>query len=129
MHAAPHRNRGFTIIEMLAVMVVIGLLAMIAFARLQTTKDKATIASMSSDLHAIAEEQEAYYFQHRAYSPWIDSLNPRLSPGNTITIVEATTSGWSGQVSNPKVTQLCYVVIGSAAALGPATPDGGTRCS
>ena len=122
-------RRGFTIIEMLAVMVVIGVLATIAFARLQSTKDKATVASMSADLHGVTEEQEAYYFQNRAYSPTIDSLNPNLSPGNVITILEATSSGWSGQASNPKVTRLCWILVGSAAAVGTATPDGGIRCS
>ena len=100
-------QRGFTIIEMLAVMVVIGILASLAFARLQYTKDKATVASLSSDLHGIAEEQEGYYFQNHAYSPTIDSLNPNLSPGNVITILEATASGWSGKASNPKVTRQC----------------------
>ena len=66
------RRDGFTIIEMLAVMVVIGVLATIAFARLQSSKDKAVVAGMVSDLHAVAEEQEAYYFQNRSYSPTIE---------------------------------------------------------
>ena len=125
----PGDRRGFTIIEMLAVMVVIGVLATIAFARLQSTKDKATVASMSSDLHGVTEEQEAYYFQNRVYSPTIDSLNPNLSPGNVSTILEATASGWSGQASNPKVTRLCWIVVGSAAPVGTALPDGGIKCS
>ena len=123
-----HR-RGFTIIEMLVVMVVIGVLAGLGFARLQYTKDKATVASLSSDLHGIAEEQEAYYFQNRNYSPTIDSLNPNLTPGNVIVILEATGSGWSARASNPRIAQQCWVVIGSAAAVGTAVADGGTRCS
>ncbi|MDZ4865128.1 MAG: type II secretion system protein, partial [Gemmatimonadota bacterium] len=104
--------RGFTIIEMLVVMVVIGVLAGLGFARLQYTKDKATVASLSSDLHGIAQEQEAYYFQNRNYSPTIDSLNPNLTPGNVIVILEATGSGWSARASNPKVARQCWVVIG-----------------
>lgn len=125
----PPRRHGFTIIEMLVVLVVLGVLAGLGFARLQYTKDKATVASLSSDLHGIAEEQEAYYFQNRAYSPTVDSLNPNLTPGNVIVILEATGSGWSAQASNPKVAKQCWVVIGSAAAVGTAVPDGGTSCS
>jgi prepilin-type N-terminal cleavage/methylation domain-containing protein len=120
---------GFTIIEMLAVLVVLGILASLAFARLQFTKDKATAASLSSDLHGIAEEQEAYYFQNSAYSPTVDSLNPKLSPGNVVTILEATSSGWSGLATNPTIAKQCWIVIGSAAAVGSALPDGGTSCS
>jgi type IV pilus assembly protein PilE len=121
--------RGFTIIEMLAVMVVIGVLATIAYARLQTSKDKATVASMISDMHAIAEEQEAYYFQNRSYSPTIDSLNPNPSPGNVLLVVAGNSAGWSGQVSNPKVTKQCYIFVGAAAAIGSATRDGVVDCS
>jgi prepilin-type N-terminal cleavage/methylation domain-containing protein len=120
---------GFTIIEMLVVLVVLGVLAGLGFARLQYTKDKAVVASLSSDLHGIAQEQEAYYFQNRLYSPTIDSLNPNLTPGNVITILEATASGWSARASNPKITKQCWVVIGAAAAVGSALPDGGTSCS
>jgi prepilin-type N-terminal cleavage/methylation domain-containing protein len=123
-----HRQ-GFTIIEMLAVMVVIGVLASIAFARLQTVKDKAVIAGMISDLHATAEEQEAYYFQFRVYSPVAASLNSNPSPGNVLTIVDGTAAGWSGRISNPKVTQQCYIFVGTSAPLGSATKDGVIDCS
>lgn len=122
-------RRGFTIIEMLVVMVVLGILATLAFARLQNTKEKAVIASLSSDLHAVVEEQEGFYFTHRFYSPTTDSLNPNYTTGNVVTIHEATSSGWSGSIANPKVTRVCYVVVGSAAPVGSATPDGGISCS
>jgi prepilin-type N-terminal cleavage/methylation domain-containing protein len=123
------RRRGFTIIEILAVLVVLSVLAALGYARLQNSKDKATIAGMTSDLRAIAEEQEAYYFQNRVYTTDLVALNANPSPGNTIVIPEATTAGWSGRVSNPKVTKQCYVVVGSAAPIGTATTDGVISCS
>ena len=123
------RHRGFTIIEILAVMVVIGVLATIAYVRLQSSKDKATVAGMTSDLRAVTEEQEAFYFQYRFYSPTLDSLNPRPSPGDSVVIHEATASGWSGSVSNPKTVKKCYIVVGNAAPVGSATTDGVINCS
>lgn len=123
------RRDGFTIIEMLAVMVVIGVLATIAFARLQSSKDKAVVAGMVSDLHAVAEEQEAYYFQNRSYSPTIDSLNPNPTQGNVPVVVSGGASGWSGSISNPKVAKQCYIFVGTAAPLGSATTDGIIDCS
>src|SRR5512143_3942986 len=122
-------RRGFTIIEILVVLVVLSVLAALGYARLQGSKDKATIASMTSDLRALAEEQEAYYFQNRVYSTNLAPLNSNPSPGNTVVINEATNSGWSGHVSNPKVTRQCYVVVGSAAPIGSATSDGVISCS
>ncbi len=120
---------GFTIIEMLAVMVVIGVLASIAYARLQTSKDKAVVASMISDLHAVAQEQEAYYFQNRVYSTALGTLNSNPSPGNVPVIVTGSASGWSGSISNPKVSKQCYIFVGAAAPIGSATRDGVIDCS
>jgi prepilin-type N-terminal cleavage/methylation domain-containing protein len=122
-------RRGFTFIEMLVVMIVIGILASLAYVRVQQSKDKAVVASMTSDLRAVAEEQEAYYFQYRVYSPLLDSLNPRPSPGDSITIHEATASGWSGSVQNPKIVRRCYIVVGAATPVGSATSDGVISCS
>ncbi len=123
------KRSGFTIIEMLAVMVVIGVLAMIAYARLQTSKDKATVASMVSDLHAVAQEQEAFYFQNRTYSTTLATLNSNPSPGNVPVIVTGNSAGWSGSISNPKVAKQCYIFVGAAAPIGSATKDGVIDCS
>ena len=53
-------KRGFTLIEILVVLVVLGILAGLAFARLKSQRERAVVASMTADLHAVAEEQEAY---------------------------------------------------------------------
>jgi hypothetical protein len=99
------------------------------YLRLQAQKDKAAVAAMTSDLRAIAEEQEAYYFQYRVYSPTLDSLNPRPSPGDSIVVHEATQSGWSGSVSNTRTPKKCYIVVGNAVPIGSATSDGVISCS
>jgi type II secretory pathway pseudopilin PulG len=116
-------------IEILVVLVVLGVLATLGFARLQSTKEKATVAGMISDLRSVTEEQEGFYFDHRFYSPTTDSLNPNYTAGNVLLIHEATASGWSGSVSNPKVTRQCYVVVGNAAPVGSAVNDGTISCS
>jgi prepilin-type N-terminal cleavage/methylation domain-containing protein len=123
------RRRGYTFIELLVVIVVLGILATTGYLRLQSTKSKAAIASMTSDLRAIAEEQEAFYFQYRIYSTILDSLNPRVSPGDSIVIHEATESGWSGSASNTRTPKKCYIVVGNATPIGSASNDGVIDCS
>lgn len=125
----PRSAAGFTFIEMLVVVVVIGILATLAYARLQSQKDKAVVASMTSDLRALAEEQEAHYFQNRVYSSDLVALNSTPSPGDTLVVMEATATGWSGRVYNPKTTRQCYIVVGQAALVGSATQDGVIHCS
>lgn len=120
---------GFTIIEILAVVAVLAILALIAYARLQPQKDKAVIATMVSDLRAIAQEQEAHYFQNRFYSTDLVALNSVPSPGDTIVIVEATAAGWSGRIYNPKTPKQCYIVVGQATPIGSAAQDGVISCS
>jgi len=122
-------KRGFTLIEILVVLVVLGILAGLAIVRLQSQRGRGVVASMTADLHAVAEEQEAWYIEHRAYSPVIDSLNPRPSPGNVTIIHEGTATGWSGSASNPATAKRCYIYVGSAAPVGAASADGVINCS
>lgn len=124
-----HGRRGFTFIEILVVMIVIGILAGLGYARLQSQKEKAAIAAMISDLRAIAEEQEAHYFQNRFYTTDLVALNARPTVGDTIQIVEATAAGWAGRVYNGRTTKQCYIVVGQATPIGSATQDGVISCS
>lgn len=124
----PRSSRGFTLIELMVVMVVILILAGLAFVRVQSQKEKAVVAGMTSDMRAVAEEQEAYYFQNRVYTNDQVALNWRPSPGDTLVIEEASASGWSGRIYNPKSSKQCYIVVGSAALIGPVVAEGVIRC-
>lgn len=127
--SSPGSTLGFTLIELIIVIVVIMVLAGLGFARLQSQKEKAVVATMTSDMRAIAEEQEAYYFQNREYTNDLAALNWRPSPGDTLVIEEAGPAGWSGRIHHPNTTKQCYMVVGAAAPIGPAVADGVIRCS
>ena len=53
-------RKGFTLIELLIVVVIIGILAAIAIPKFASTKEKAYLASMKTDLRNLATAQEAY---------------------------------------------------------------------
>jgi prepilin-type N-terminal cleavage/methylation domain-containing protein len=53
-------RKGFTLIELLIVVVIIGILAAIAIPRFASTKDKAYVAQMKSDLRNLATYEEQY---------------------------------------------------------------------
>ena len=94
-------RRGVTLIELLAVVVIVGLLVIFAIPRLSRNKEKTVVASMESDMRNLATAQEGYYYANSTYTFDQVALNLTLSPGNTLTINEATVSGWSATMANP----------------------------
>lgn len=56
----PHAKNGFTIVELLLVVIVIAILASIAIPIFANSKDKAYVAQMKSDLRNLATYEEQY---------------------------------------------------------------------
>ena len=124
-----HNRRGFTLIELLIVVVIIGILAAIAIPKYQATKGKAYFAGMRSDLHNLTTAQESYFYDHSAYTNTMDSLPFKPTKGDSVTIVEATASGWSATSQNPQsYPHFCALFLGTATAVAPATEPGVVAC-
>src|SRR5262245_32953198 len=112
------RRSGFTLIELLIVVVIIGILAAIAIPKFQSTKGKANAAALKSDLRNLSSAQEAYFFENSGYAPDVAMLSIKLSPGVVLTIVDATSSGWSAKATHPASFPLtCALFTGSVSAL------------
>jgi type IV pilus assembly protein PilA len=125
-------ERGFTLIELLIVVVIIGILAAIAIPKFAATKDQAYVAKMKSDLRNLATAQEAYSGDNAAYyggSVPSASLVYSPSPGNTISITEATANGWAATVSNGFTARTCALFNGPVTPVTPATTEGVIACS
>ena len=122
-------RRAFTLIELLIVVVIIGILAAMAIPKYQATKGKAYFAGMTSDLHNLTTAQEAYFYDHSAYSTDLTALQFTPSHGDVVTVVEATPTGWSATSQNPEsYPHFCALYLGSASAVAPATAAGVVAC-
>lgn len=122
---------GFTLIEMIMVVVIVSLLTAVAIPRVQAARGNAFVAAMKSDLRNLAVEEESYLYDFRVYAGDAATLQARgheLSPGVTLLINEATPMGWSATVSHTGTTIRCYLFTGAAAPVGAATEDGDLRC-
>jgi general secretion pathway protein G len=124
-----HARRGFTLIELLIVVAVIAILSAIAIPKFSATKGNAYFAGMRSDLRNLTTAEESFFFDHSSYTTVLDSLHYQVTKGNTVTITEATPSGWSATAANvDSYPHYCALYTGSAAAVAPATAAGVVEC-
>jgi prepilin-type N-terminal cleavage/methylation domain-containing protein len=123
------RRRGFTLIELLVVVTVIGLLAAIAIPRFSKMKQKANVATMQTALKNLGQAEETFFAEHGMYTAALDSLNFQPSGEMTLTVLEATNTGWSATISHPQaLPRMCAFFLGTAAPVPPAMNQGSLAC-
>ena len=91
-------DSGFTLLETLAVMVIIGLLAAITVPQIAKWREKAYITSMKTDARNVANAVEASYVDNERYPTRAEfttlvASDVKLNPGNSI---YAYATGWPG---------------------------------
>ena len=130
-HHHPSRG-GFTLIELLIVVVIIGVLAAIAIPKFASTKEKSYVATMKSDLRSLVMAQEVYLADNGTYyNGAVPNAALRYAPSSntTVTIVNATPSGWAASASYTGTSKTCALFYGNVAAVAPAVVSGEPRCT
>jgi prepilin-type N-terminal cleavage/methylation domain-containing protein len=124
-----HLRAGFTLIELMVVVIIIGILASAAIPKFSSTKGKANLANMRSDLRHLTTAQEEYFYDHSAYAPTVAALGIKLSQDVAIEVLESSATGWSARAQHPMAMPVtCVVYYGSAAPVAPATQAGLVTC-
>jgi prepilin-type N-terminal cleavage/methylation domain-containing protein len=114
------RNQGFTIVELLIVIVVIGILALLVITTYSGIQQKARNSKRQADLNAIQTQLEAFY-QNAGYYPsrtdmnsdsWLDTNMKSLDKNALIDPSNATRSNDFADAPAAKVYS--YVVTDSS---------------
>ena len=125
----PSRHRGFTLIEILMVVVIIGILAALAVPKFSRSRSMTYSATIRQDIRTLSVAQEDYFLEKSVYAPDTKYLNFLHSPGVTITINESSFLGWSATGSHPLAYPItCAVYWGPVSPVSPAIEEGQINC-
>ena len=126
------RNRkGFTLIELLIVVVIIGILAAIAIPKFASTKEKAYITAMKSDLRNMMTAQESYFSDYGEYAQTTTALKGFSQTTNvTVGGIDADKAGWYASAVHGALTggQKCEIAVGQKAT-DKSLNEGEPKCS
>ena len=108
-------KKGFTLIELLIVVVIIGILAAIAIPKFASTKDKAYVAAMKSDLRNLATYEEQYaadnsgaYFGGTATNPGtLQGFGPSQNVTVNVTYTAGPPPSWTATATHALTARTC----------------------
>jgi len=94
------KNEGFTLIELMIVIAIIGILAAIAIPQFSAYRKRSYNAAAEADLRNAATAQEAYFVDHSTYTTSVSGISGATyglytSDRVTVGIPAASTAGYT----------------------------------
>jgi len=114
------RNDGFTLVEILIVIVIIGLLAAIAIPQFITYRNQAIDAQLKSDLKNAAVAIESYFTKKSVYPASLTEIEGygfHPTDGVTLTLTIVTPSNYSITAAKPGGTQPSFTFSSSTGSI------------
>lgn len=120
LRALPRRRfRGFTLIEVLVVVIIVGILAAIAYPSYQNQLKKGRRAAAQSYLMDLAQREKQYLLDARTYAGTEASLSA-VTPGDVTPFYTITID--NTQALDPTAPQPAFTI--TATAIGAQSSDG-----
>jgi len=107
-------EKGFTLIELMIVIAIIGILAAIAIPQFSAYRTRSFNAAANADLRNAATAQEAYFVDHQSYTNVVGDLTGSkygfvTSAGVTLTIGTGNTTEYGMHTVNSKGDTTYYL--------------------
>jgi len=117
------RANGFTLVELLIVMVLIATLSAIAVPQMIGTRERVLLATMRHDLRNLTTAQEAYFADFQRYSGNMSSFTVGYRPTTNvqITLGNATGTGWDAQAAHLQTALTCSISYNHGTGSGVPT--------
>jgi prepilin-type N-terminal cleavage/methylation domain-containing protein len=134
MHSLSKRfQKGFTIVELLIVIVVIGILAALVITTYNGIQQKGRNTERTTDLKAVQGQLEAYYAQNGVYPA---STQLGTTSATNVTFIQASMKGLDKEaLRDPKATAGDYALVAGTTptatryAFSVTQDDGTTACT
>jgi prepilin-type N-terminal cleavage/methylation domain-containing protein len=109
---------GYTLIEIAMVVILIGILTALMVQHITEVKRHAYVASLQSDLRNLETAEESYFVDYDTYTASLPVNRYMPSVDNTYSILSASVTGWSAQVTRTATvglgTNTCHIAVGTA---------------
>ena len=119
---------GFTLVEIIVVVVIIGLLATIVIPKFSSSRERALLTAMKSDLRNLLTVQEGWLADSGSYATSFPTTIWRTTTGVTGPTITLTANGWTASVGHVSTTKTCAIFVGTT-SLAPATKEGVPTCT
>jgi prepilin-type N-terminal cleavage/methylation domain-containing protein len=123
------QRRGFTLVELIAVVVIVSILASLGLTRYGRIRDEATMTSMRSDLKTLAIYEELFFSTNGHYTATLPIQDQFTTAGVEVTVHEADRTGWAATAIRERLK--CGIFAGDAdpASAPPAVEPGVIACA
>lgn len=113
-----NRRRGFTFVELMVVMLLLGALSSMAVPRFREYKVRAFVAAMQSDLGNLKIAEETFWAEQQRYATDTASLEMRITRDVNIKITsQDLPRGYTAIATHPGVpNRQCQTAMGPEAA-------------
>jgi type IV pilus assembly protein PilA len=124
-------KKGFTLVELLIVVVIIGILASIAIPKFANTKMKAYTAAMKSDLRNLVTAEESFFSDSVRYIVYGDTTKLKFRPSMGVSTPNVTIGQgyWSATVTHNQMPNFtCAIGVNTVNPVVAAASDGEPSC-
>ena len=111
------RNKAFTLVELLIVVIILGILAAVVIPQFSDASTDARVSAMVTNLGTIRGQLEYYKMQHNGNYPSLVAFTAQMTAGTDITGAPGTAFGpYLQRIPNNPFTNTNFVVGSGAGA-------------